>query len=199
MRKPQDVDVLMLTVAAVISCGTLEVALSSAHTKLQRVAHFVLNTMNRYLPYALQYQMNLLTGQNSFVPHSGRNGLYQNSMSLFNLPAHLQLQAPMSHLGKVQLNLLQQQFIRNYAFNNSEYYHQGPFEDQKVNFKAQSNPDLCQEIKQEILQKLNCGAGGRGGGSGGGSGATSDESRESSPDITNTVTLADILESRGIK
>ncbi len=190
----------MLTVAAVISCGNLEVALSSTHTKLQRVLHLVLTTMNHYLPNALQYQMNLLGGQNSFANQSARNGLYHNnSMSMFNIPAHLQMQAPMSHLGKaVQLNLLQQQFIMRYAFNNSEYYHQSPFEAHKVNIKAHSNPDLCQDIKQEILQKLNCGGTGRED-SGGGSGATSDESRESSPDITNTVTLANILESRGIK
>ncbi len=168
----------MRPVSAVISRGRIKVILSSAPYRINCVLHLLFTTMNRYLPPTLQqqHQFNMLNG--AFLP---RQGFFPNPG--MNVPAHLQMQAQMSQLSKVQLTLLQQQFLHNYTFTNSEKYHPSS-QDNQPGYSR-----MHHTIRQELLRRLSAAD------SGIGSSVTS--SRESSPDLT--ATLAHIMEARGTK
>ena len=120
--------------------------------------------MNSFLPHGVQYPMNFVAGAPNFFPQPVQSfGIpLSNRLSVpgLTVPVNtfIQHQQQTQELNKIlQLGILQQQFIQNFAFTNCGNYHPHIVPRAQLHTKSKSSPDICEEIKHEILKHLELG------------------------------------------
>ena len=140
---------------------------------LSKVGDDMHAAMNTFLPHAVQYPMNFVAGNPSYLPQPQQIqqsfGIQPASrltvpgvtipLNTFLQHQHQQQQQQQTQeLNKLlQFSVLQHQFIQNFAFTNCGNYHPHIVPRAHLHKKSKSSPDICEEIKQEILKHLQPG------------------------------------------
>ena len=180
--------VMLLT--TLITCGgSLQAQLKLVGSQLRKSVCRLVVDMNGYLRNDFQFHLRPTGLAGNVIPgistSQGQPGFY---------PGVVPFLLPQPQLASHSLALVEKQFIQNFAFVNSEHYHQNPDNFQDSPYKGKNSRE--RESKEVILNKLNAQKGD----------SSSVSSREASPTRhwhqefqASQTSQEDMCEARGVK